>query len=112
MAAQRIGKLATDKAQTPPEWTRTFRCRVIKPDTDVTIRQIIAGKTQALQESVHGMAFSDRLRWVLREVDALTQAAADAGEDRTPVNRASVLRLTYTKTGCTQAADGSMVCYH
>ncbi len=110
VAAQRLAKKAADKALAPPGWTQRFRCHVIKADTTVEVREVIAGKTQAQQESVHGMAFSDRVRWLQREIATAVQAAEERGDANPTVNRPAVLRLTYTKTGCTTAADGSMVC--
>ena len=52
MAAQKLAKAATDKAKPVPDWTQRFRCHVIKADTTVDDREVIAGKTQALQETV------------------------------------------------------------
>ena len=83
---------------------------MVKTDAPIEVRQIITGKTQAQQESVHGMAFSDRVRWLQREMAEAMEASEQRGETNPTVNRAAVLRLTYTKTGCTTTADGSMVC--
>ena len=109
-AAQQTAKKAAEKALPAPSWTQRFRCHVVKADTSVETRQIIAGKTQALQESVHGMPFSDKVRWLRREMVAELQALEEKGEEYPQLNRAALLRLTYTKTGCTPSTDGSMVC--
>jgi hypothetical protein len=97
-----------DNADTPPDWTQTFRCKLIKPDTKLELREVIAGKTQRQQETVAGMRFSDRVKWLRREMELQIKELEDAGAPVT-LNRTALLRTTYVKTGCT-AAEGSMVC--
>ena len=50
------------------------------------------------------MAFSDRVRWLARELEKATD---EDGNRR--LSRTAILRLTYVKTGCTAASDGTMV---
>jgi hypothetical protein len=96
-------------AQAPPTWTQKFRAKLIKQDASVTVRQIIAGKTQAAQDSSHVPSLSDRLRWLRFELETLMEDAASRGEEAT-VNKSSLLRETYIKTACRPEKDGSMVC--
>ena len=96
-------------AQAPPSWTQKFRCHLVKADTTVEQREIIAGKTQAAQEMAHGMPFSDKVRWLLREIQLALKAAEERGEAAPVLNRTTLLRMTYTKTGCSAKADGTMV---
>ena len=106
-AARAIYKKALDAAKEPPAWTSEFRCLVVRPGTDLTTRQLIAGKTQAAQATVLTTTLTDRIRWFLTELND----AVERSDDNAPkVNRTSLLRLTYMKTGCREKEDGSMVC--
>ena len=105
-AARAIHKKALDTAKEPPVWSTEFRCSVVRPGTDLSTRQLIAGKSQAAQTTVLATTLSDRIRWFLTE---LNDAVEQNDEDSPKVNRTSLLRLTYLKTGCREKEDGSMV---
>jgi RecA/RadA recombinase len=109
-AANKIAKAALDSAKPVPAYAREFRCVVVKKGTSLDIRQVIAGKAQSTQSSVQDPTLSERLRWTLKEVEN-AKASLDTDADLgTAINRTQILRYTYTKTGCRDKTDGSMVC--
>ena len=102
-AARKLAAKLESEAKTVPLWAKTFSCTVVRKETSLETRQIIAGRVQATQGAVVDPTLSERLRWLLREV---TEARA---KDE-PLNRTAVLRLTYVKTACREKVDGTMVC--
>ena len=46
-----------------PEWAKYFRCRVIKPDTELSILRKIAGKQQAKDRAVQSMTFAQSMEF-------------------------------------------------
>ena len=91
-----------------PTWCTKFKVKEVKPGTDLKTRQTIAGMLQGREMTVHAMTLSDRVAWMVREVEEQRAAAADPGQLK--IRRAEVLRNTYEKTGCNEATDGSVVC--
>lgn len=93
-----------------PSWCKNFRCNVIKGGTSLEDRQKIAGREQARQEGVQRQQLHDTVVWFLKEVEMAKERMVKAGEP-VVINKFQLLRTTYTKTGKSIAADGSMVCY-
>lgn len=108
-AARKVAEEALKKAKVVPSWAQIFKCSVVKPETTLLQRQVIAGKVQQQQSTVHESALSERVRWLIREVADSKAEAAEAGDTWRP-NRTELLRLTYLKTGCKEVTDGTMVC--
>ena len=54
-------KAAVEKQQESPQWARTFRCRVIKPETDIAILRKISGGMQAKHRTVQSMTFAQAI---------------------------------------------------
>ena len=82
-----------------PRYLQVFRCKRIRPDTPLGIRQTIAGREQARAGIVLLEPLSAKVAWFLRE-----RASAEAG-----VATSELLRRVYMKCGCTRTTDGSMV---
>ena len=82
-----------------PKYLQVFRCKRIKPDTPLSIRQTIAGREQARAGTVLLEPLSAKVAWFLKE-----RASAEAG-----VATSELLRRVYMKCGCTRSTDGSMV---
>jgi hypothetical protein len=93
-----------------PQYLRSFRCHVVKQDTPLDIRQRIAGREQARQETVRKQTLSDTIQWFLKEVETVKQRAA---RDQVPVviSKRDLLKTTYMKTGKTITNDGTIVCH-
>ena len=60
VAASEIGKELDKGRQQPPTWTRSFSCSVIRAETSLAVRQIIAGKLQSQQASVSEQGLFER----------------------------------------------------
>ena len=56
-----VRKAAVEKQQESPQWARTFRCRVIKPETDIAILRKISGGMQAKHRTVQSMTFAQAI---------------------------------------------------
>jgi hypothetical protein len=91
-----------------PEYCHKFRCNIIKPDTPLEVRQQIAGREQARQETVKRQSLSDTISWFLREVESAKAKAAQEGT-QVSVSKKELLRTTYIKTGKNTSTDGTVV---
>lgn len=92
-----------------PQYLKSFRCHIVKQDTPLEVRQQIAGREQARQETVRKQTLSDTIQWFLKEVDIVKQRAL---KDHVPVviSKRDLLKITYMKTGKTITNDGTTVC--
>ena len=61
MAAAEMRVEAGKKARAVPEWTKAFRCKVIKADTELGILREIAGREQARSLATKPLSFSDTM---------------------------------------------------
>ena len=84
-----------------PRWVQVFRCKRIRPETRLEVRQTIAGREQARTGTVLVQPLSAKLGWFLRE-----RAGMDPDKS---LATSELLRRVYMKCGCTKAHDGSMV---
>ena len=119
-AARTIHNNYLDKSQQPPSWTSTFRCTVVKASASLSERQLVAGKTQSKQTTVLDTPLADRVGWYLNELAEAkksvreTLAQAEGTEPSSEavmakVNKSSLIKMTYLKTGCKAAVDGTPV---
>ena len=107
-AARKIAEEDADEGKQPPPYTVKFRCRELKAGTDLKTRETIAGLLQSRELIVHAMPLSERVSWMLREVEA--QRAGAEKPEEVVIRKSVVLRSTYEKTACTESNDGSLVC--
>ena len=94
---------------------QVIRCRVAKQSTTLEQRELIAGRSQAKDSTVLDMTMSQRLRWIMRELNGQKKQYVDEHPDDpnadgwTP-NRQEAMKNTYYKTGCKEKTEGSVVC--
>jgi hypothetical protein len=81
---------------------------VIKPETDIDTRQVIAGRQQAKASNVLRPSLSTTLEWVLRQYEQEENRLADAGIESLP-QLSDVLAQVYAKTGRSAGTDGILV---
>ena len=93
------------KRQDVPKFAKEFRCLLLRHDTDLDVRQQIAGADQARQANVMSNSLAVKANWFLREWMQRVASNPDMTPDKT-----SVLNVTYTKMGCTSSKDGAPVC--
>ena len=94
--------------QEPAKWTTVFKCRMVKPETEKTVRQMIAGADQAQQSSVKAQSLYQTVTWFLTEYKQEQLLAQEEG--REPQSLSKILQTVYFKTGKTPSADGTLVC--
>ena len=118
-AARRVVTDAERHARQVPSWATSFRCRVVKAGTPKEHRELVAGRSQARDSNVLDMTMSERISWLVRELEAdrarHDEAQRRRQEDGQPVedylpNKQHALRETYQKTGCKERTEGSVVC--
>lgn len=119
-AARQVAADAERAARPVPSWTQTFRCRVVKADTSLAQRQLVAGRIQARDSTVLDMTTAERITWLVKELAADRQRFDAAQEQREAdgkpreqyiPNKQACLRETYYKTGCQEKRDGTVVCH-
>lgn len=119
-AAKKLADKYLDASKVPPTWCTSFRCSVVKPSATLAERQLIAGKTQTKQTTVLDTPLADRVGWYLHELAEAKKSVRETllqaeGVEPSPeavmakVNKASLLKFTYLKTGCKPAVDGTSV---
>lgn len=112
-AARLVAAEELRNARPVPPWTQIIRCKVAKSTTTLDQRELIAGRSQARDGTVLEMPMSERLKWLLRELQK-QQKQHDA-ETMNPDNvwvpaKSEALKNTYNKTGCKDKTEGSLVC--
>ena len=117
-AARKVAEEAQREARPIPSWAKHFKCRIAKADTTRAQREAIAGRTQATDANVMEMSLSARIAWLHRELGeqkAAHEAAVKERDEELADNpwvpqKQQALKDTYTKTGCRDRTDGTMVC--
>ena len=67
-AAEQIRKEHMSDKKEVPEWTRLFRCRIMREDTDIRVRRLMAGKEQARALSGKSWSFGESMRYFMKMV--------------------------------------------
>ena len=102
-AARRIAEKAETDRKPIPNFCSHFRCLLLKQDTDVETRELIAGLEQSRQANVMCNSLAVKAKWFLREWERMSAQKAD-------IDKTSVLNIVYMKMGCTPSNDGVPVC--
>ena len=106
-AVELADRMVLERVEVPAYLTK-FRCHIIKADTPLELRQKIAGREQARQDTVKRQSLSDTIQWFLKEVEMFTQRAVQNNEP-VIISKRELLKLTYQKTGKSFNADGTPV---
>lgn len=92
-----IREAAQTAGEEPPKWTTVFRAKRVRPCSREILERI-AGREQARSEMVLHSTVSQKVKLFLREYERSPSSSKGA-----------LLEEVWTKSGCTEASDGTKV---
>ena len=89
-----------------PDWCLKFRCDILKPETPLEVRQLVAGRKQAKQQAAIQLTLLETMQIFSKQVAKYREQRPDS--DSIPMKE--ILHNTYMVSGQSVSQSGSFVC--